>query len=145
MEIERTIEIAAPGEQVWAVMADVERWSEWTASVTNVERLDAGPLQVGSPARVRQPRLPAVVWTVTAVDTGRYFEWQNKRLGLKTIGGHRVETHAGNGAYVTLSLGWSGFLAPLVRLLYGTLSRRYVAMEAQGLKRRCEANLSVPR
>ena len=144
MEIERTIEIAAPREQVWAVMSDVERWSEWTASVTNVERLDAGPLRVGSQARVRQPRLPAVVWTVTAVDTGRYFEWQNKRLGLKTIGGHRVETR-GNGAYVTLSLGWSGSLAPLIRLLYGALSRRYVAMEAQGLKRRCEANLSASR
>jgi hypothetical protein len=38
-----------------------------------------------------------------------------------------------------LSFGWSGWLAPLIRLLYGGLSRRYLETEAQGLKRRREA------
>jgi uncharacterized membrane protein len=134
MDIERTIDIAGPQEQVWAVMADVERWPEWTASVTGIERLDAGPLDVGSQARIRQPRLPTLVWTVTAVQTGRYFEWQNVRPGLTTVASHRVEGLAGNGTYVTLSFGWRGFLAPLIRLVYGKLSRRYVEVEAQSLK-----------
>jgi uncharacterized membrane protein len=138
MDIERTIDIAAPREKVWTVMTNVERWSEWTASVTSVERLDVGPLDIGSRARIRQPRLPAVVWTVTTAETGRYFEWQNVRPGLKSVAGHRVETLASNGTRVTLSFGWSGLLAPVIRLLYGRLSGRYVEMEAQGLKRRCE-------
>jgi uncharacterized membrane protein len=140
MDIARTIDIAAPPEQVWAVMADVERWPEWTASVTSVERLDERPFGIGSRARVRQPRLMVAVWTVTAFEAGRYFAWQNAVPGLKSVGGHRVEAADGNASRVTLSIDWSGPLAPLIRLFYGKLSRRYVEMEAQGLKRRCEAS-----
>lgn len=116
MDIERVVDIAAPLETVWPV-----------------------PIDVGSRARVRQPRLPAVVWTVTALEPNRYFEWQNVGPGLKTVAGHRVEPRGSDGARVTLSFGWSGPLAPLIRLLYERLSRRYVEMKAQGLKRRCEA------
>jgi uncharacterized membrane protein len=129
-DIERTIEIAAPPRTVWTVMIDVARWPEWTASVTNIERLDDEPLRVGSRARIHQPRLPAAVWIVTAFEAGGYFEWQNVRPGLRTVAGHRVETSGGDGTRVTLSLGWSGRLAPLIRLVYGRLSRRYVETEA---------------
>ncbi len=74
MDIERVIDIAAPRDQVWAAMSDVERWPEWTASVTSVERLDREPFGVGSRARVRQPRLPAAIWTVSALEPGHSFE-----------------------------------------------------------------------
>ena len=33
MRFERSVEIAVPAEQAYAVYADVERWPEWTASV----------------------------------------------------------------------------------------------------------------
>jgi len=82
MEIERIVDIAAPPEKVWTVLTDIERWPEWTTSVTSVELLSEAPLNIGSQARIRQPRLPMVVWTVTAFETGRYFEWQNIRPGL---------------------------------------------------------------
>ena len=139
MDIERVIDIAAPQERVWAVMSDVERWPEWTRSVTRVERLDRGPLAVGSRARVRQPRFPAAVWTVTALEPGRFFEWRSPAPGLLSVGGHRVEAAGDGGSRVTLSLTWSGPLAAVMRLLFGKLSRRYVEMEARGLKRRAEA------
>lgn len=139
MDIERVIDIAAPPDQVWAVMTDVGRWPEWTASVKSVERLDRGPFGVGSRARIRQPRFPAAVWTVTALEPGRSFEWQSPAPGLLSVGGHRADTVGEHASRVTLSLTWSGPLAPVMRLLFGKLSRRYVEMEAQGLKRRCEA------
>ena len=144
MDIERVIDIGAPREQVWAVMSDVERWPEWTASVRSVERLDPGPFSVGSRARVRQPRFPAVIWTVTALEPGRSFEWQSAAPGLTTVGVHRVDAAGDHASRVTLALTWSGPLAPVMRLLFGNLSRRYVEMEAQGLKRRCEAAETSP-
>ena len=144
MDIERVIDIAAPQGQVWAVMADVERWPEWTASVTRVERLDRAPFGVGSRARIRQPRFPAVIWTVTALEPGRSFEWQATTPGLLSVGVHGVDAAGDHASRVTLSLTWSGPLAPVIRLLFGNLSRRYVEMEAQGLKRRCEAAQASP-
>jgi uncharacterized membrane protein len=139
MAIEQIIDIDAPWEKVWTVMTDVERWPEWTASVTSVALRDKAPFDVGSQARLRQPRLPVAIWTVTAFEPGHYFAWQTGVPGVRTVAGHRVEATESNGAHVTLSLSWSGPLAPLIGLLYGKQSLRYVEMEAQGLKQRCEA------
>lgn len=138
MDAERTIDIAAPPDRVWAVMTDVERWPEWTASVSQVALLDNRRLEVGTRARILQPGLPSAVWTVTVVEPGRFFEWESAVLGLRSVGGHRVEPKGVDGALVTLSLKWSGPLAPLIRLFWGKLARRYVEMEALGLKQRSE-------
>jgi uncharacterized membrane protein len=139
MIIEERIEVAAPPERAWAVMSDVERWPEWTSTVTSVERLDDGAFGVGSRARIRQPKLPTAVWTVTALEPGRYFEWRNSSPGLTSVGGHRVTPAAGGATRVTLTLTWSGWLTPIIGFFYGKLSRRYVRTEAEGLKRRSES------
>jgi hypothetical protein len=58
--------------------------------------------------------------------------------GLTSIGRHRVEAQGSDRSTVRLSLEWKGMLAPLINLIYGDLSRRYVDTEAEGLKRRAE-------
>jgi uncharacterized protein YndB with AHSA1/START domain len=68
-----TVGISAPPELVWAVLSDVESWPESTASVTAVRRLSSERLQVGSRVRLKQPRLPATVWTVSALVAGERF------------------------------------------------------------------------
>ncbi|KAB2345614.1 SRPBCC family protein [Actinomadura rudentiformis] len=138
MHHEVTVEINAPAETVWRLLEDVERWPEWTASIDRVERLTQGPFGEGSKARVHQPKLPAAVWTVTDFDPGRSFTWAARTPGLTTVASHDVTTHADGTVSVRLVLDQTGPLAFLVALLAGARSRRYVAMEAAGLKRKAE-------
>ena len=139
MQLDASVEIAAPPAKVWAVMVDVERWPEWTASMRSVVRLDAGPLRVGSLARIRQPRLPAMVWRVTDFQRGRWFTWETKGVGATTVAGHGVVGKGRGGATAILSVRQTGLLAWLFRPWTTKLVRRYMEMEAKGLKLRCES------
>ena len=137
-EFRTTVEIAASADRVWSIISDVERWHEWTASITSIERLDEGPLRIGSRALVRQPKLPRNQFEVTALESGRGFSWESKSPGLRGVGHHWIEATP-NGTRVTLGVDFRGPLARLVSLLYGTLTQRYIEMEAEGLKRESEA------
>jgi hypothetical protein len=93
----------------------------------------------GSRARVRQPKLPTMVWTVTHLEPGHFFIWKTQASGVTTVADHRVDPAPdGKSVIVTLSIEESGPLSPLVRLFYSGLTRRYVEMEAAGLKELCE-------
>ena len=52
---EDSVEIAAPPQLVWDVFSDVERWSEWTDSVTSLTGLDGPALAVGKRFAIKQP------------------------------------------------------------------------------------------
>ena len=139
MRFEATSEIAAPAERVFAVYSDVEHWPDWTRSVTSVERLDDGPLQVGSRARVRQPRLPAAVWEVTDLVPGRSFTWVARGPGVVTTGWHVVSpTLDDDRVTVTAALEQAGMLGPLLGWLTARLTRRYLDLEVRGIKAHCE-------
>lgn len=131
------VEIAAPPDRVWAVIREVERWHEWTASITSVELLD-GPLAVGHRTLVRQPKLPPAVWRVTEFVEGRGFAWVSKGPGFAVTGRHEVAPK-GAGSVATLSLEHAGIFGPLLARLTRGITARYVAMEAEGLKRRTES------
>jgi uncharacterized protein YndB with AHSA1/START domain len=131
------VEIHAPPQRVWHVMQDVERWPEWTPSVTSIERLDEGPLAAGSRARIRQAKLLPATWRVTAIEEGKGFTWVTRGPGV-TVTGHHVVEPIPHGSRATLSLRFSGALGPLVGWLTRGINERYLAMEAAGLKRRCE-------
>jgi uncharacterized membrane protein len=136
-QVERAaITIDAPIEVVWAVFTDVERWPTWTRSVTSVELIN-GPMRLGATARIRQPRLPTVVWTVTDWDPGRSWTWTATGPGARTQASH-VLTASGATTTAEQSIIPSGPIGRLVALLWRSLTRRYLAMEAAGLKRRCE-------
>lgn len=139
MRFEASIDVAAPAQRVFDVYADVEHWPDWTKSVTSVERLDQGPLRVGSRARIRQPRLPVAVWEVTDFVPGESFTWIARGPGILTTGRHVVIPSGGEGhVKVTASLEQAGLLGPLVGLLTKRLTDRYLQTEVSGLKARCE-------
>jgi uncharacterized membrane protein len=135
---ETTIDIDASPARVWAVMSDIERWHEWTASIRSVERLDEGPIRIGSRARVKQPKLAASVFEVTTWNPDRGFDWVTRSPGLQGLGRHLITPHM-SGSRVTLSVTFSGPLAGIVAFFFGGLTDRYIRMEAEGLKRRAEA------
>jgi len=137
VDFEIHVDIAAPPARVWSVMSDIERWHEWTTTVRSIRRLNSGPLRVGARARVRQPKLPPADWTVTALDEGRGFIWITRSPGVTVVANHLVAP-AGDGAHATLSVRFIGVLAPLVAWMTEGLNRRYLGIEAAGLKRRAE-------
>lgn len=139
MRYEVDIQIAAEPEVVWATLADVQKWPEWTSSTTSVTRLEAGPLAVGSTARVVQPRLRPAVFTVTACEPGKSFTWAAKAPGVKTVAGHYIEPGEDGRSAVRLVLEQSGLLSVFVGLLAGGLIRRYLTLEAEGLRQRSES------
>ena len=134
----KAVYIDAPPQKVFAVLCDVERWPEWTPTMTSVRRLDSGPFAIGSSAQVRQPKLRTAVWRVTELQDGRNFTWTTHSPGLRMTAGHLIEPK-GAGSQVELTFELSGLIAPVVSRLYGGLIERYVATESQALKKRSES------
>ena len=133
------ITIAAPIETVWAVYTDVTAWPEWTASVTSVELLGTGPLTIGSRVRIKQPRLPRVTWTVTELEPGRSWIWSNDSPGAHTRAGHELTPTDDGGTEARLWIDQQGVIGAAVGRMARNLTRRYLRMEAEGLKRRSES------
>jgi uncharacterized protein YndB with AHSA1/START domain len=131
------IDIAAPAERVWQVMSDIDRWHEWTPSVTSIRRIGGGPLAVGSRAVIRQPKFPPAMWKVAAIEPGRSFTWISTGPGLRVIGHHSVEPTAA-GSRAALSLELQGMFGGVFGRLTQGITERYLRFEALGLKARSE-------
>ncbi|WP_194922127.1 SRPBCC family protein [Catenulispora rubra] len=138
MKFQTTIDIDATPATVWRTLTDVESWPEWSASMTTVERLQQGDLAVGSSARVTQPKLKAAIYTVTECEPGKSFVWEMKATGVKVRAIHRVEDKGEGHARMVLGIEQSGALSGLIAMFYGKLTRQYVVMEAEGLKKAAE-------
>src|SRR5436190_23834826 len=139
--IQTTIDIQVPRDRVWAAMCDIERWSEWTPTVISIRPLDPGPLAVGTRAIVRQPKLLPARWQVTEIEEGRGFTWITVGPGVLVTARHYIEGGASS-SRVTLSLDFSGPLGTIVARLTRGLNARYLALEAQGLKKHVETQVS---
>jgi hypothetical protein len=136
--------IDAPAERVWAVFTDVERWPEWTASVTDLQLVAGDGIAPGARARIKQPRFPSLVWEVTAVEPGRSWTWVSRSPGATTTATHELHRIDDATTRVEQVIEQTGVLGALVGLLTRRLTRRYLAMEAAGLKARSEAGVTTP-
>ena len=134
-----SIAIDAPVDVVWSVYSDVERWPTWTASVTSVSLQHPGPLAIGSRATIKQPRLPKVEWTVTALDAGREWIWENRSPGAVSVAAHSVRALDDGRTHVELWIDQRGVVGRAIGVLARRMTRRYLRMEAEGLKRHSEA------
>ncbi|MER7276449.1 SRPBCC family protein [Dactylosporangium sp. NPDC000244] len=134
-----TIAIAAPATVAGDIMKAVQEWPSWTASVSHVDRAASGPLTVGETVVVTQPKLRPSTWTVTKVDA-HGFEWSSDSApGVRNVGGHWAIDNGDGTCTAELTLSFAGPLARIVTLFYGSLIRRYIRMEAEGLRKAAEA------
>ena len=139
MDFSHQVVIEAPTERVWAVYADVEHWTDWTSSIRSVELLDGASLSVGARAKIRQPRLPVATWEVTAFADGRSWTWVATGPGARSTAEHVLTPQADGTTLVETRLTQEGSLGAVIGRVYASLTRRYLAMEAAGLKARCES------
>src|SRR5687768_14870791 len=107
-----SIDINTPAERVYEVMIDIDRWHEWTPSISSIKRLDGTAFELGKRVMIRQPKLPPAMWTISRIDPNRRFEWVNRSPGLKVTGHHSVEPTA-NGSRATLALNYQGIFGGL--------------------------------
>jgi hypothetical protein len=131
-----TFDIDAPPDRVAQVMKDVERWPEWTPTVTTIKRFDAGDFRVGSRLMIKQPKFPPAFWKATKIEP-LGFTWVSSAPGMRVVANHYVEP-LGPGSRVTLSLEFHGFLGPWFGRMTRGVNQRYLELEARGLKGRSE-------
>lgn len=134
----RSVYIDAAPEEVWAVLADVERWPEWAGSMRNLEREDEGEFGLGSRARLEITGVPSSIWQVTEFTPGRSFTWESKARGVASLADHRIDPDGG-GTKLTLRTESSGLMATIFAPLIRRVARRNLQAEADGLKQRCES------
>jgi uncharacterized membrane protein len=138
MNTDSRVEIDAPAAVVWDVFADVERWSEWTASIERIVALDDATIAMGRRFEIKQPRMPKLVWEVTAVDPGTSWTWRQRSPGGTTFASHEVVPLAPDRTLVRQRIDQRGPVGVAVGVLMRRLTRRYLDLEGRGLKARSE-------
>jgi uncharacterized membrane protein len=138
MITDSSVEIDAPAPLVWDVFADVERWPEWTASVRRIVPLDGPGIEVGKRFQIKQPRLPNLVWEVTELDPGVSWMWRQRSPGGTTFASHEVVPEDADRTLVRQRIDQRGPVGVAVGALMLRLTKRYLDLEAQGLKAKSE-------
>jgi uncharacterized protein YndB with AHSA1/START domain len=144
MITDSSIEISAPAPTVWDVFTDVERWSEWTASIEHIVPLDGPGIEVGNRFEIKQPRMSKLVWEVTEVDPGTSWTWRQRSPGATTFATHGVVPHGPGQTLVRQRIDQRGPVGVLFGVLTRRLTKRYLGLEAEGLKARSEQRLDAP-
>ncbi len=143
MKIERSIEIAAPPEEVYDLIADPQRLRDWVTILQSVEGSTAGPLEEGS--RLTQclklaGRSFKVKWTVVESDRPRRLVWKGRGpMRSKAFVANELEaTKTGTNFSYTNEYELPG--GPLGRMA-GPLVRRVTAGELEDSLQRLKALL----
>jgi len=138
VEYQTSVEIAADPELVWRTLMDVVTWPKWTETVSWLARVEDEPLSEGSEVQIKQPKLKAAVWKVSALVPGQSFTWRNSGAGVTTDVDHEL-AQSTSGTIVTLRVRQSGALAGISSLIGGSATRRTIDTQAAGLRAFCES------
>jgi uncharacterized protein YndB with AHSA1/START domain len=120
------IEIAAPPELVWEVLATIERWPDWNPAVKSVSMQDG--LTEGS--RFRWKAGPGTITsTLHRVEPPRLIAWTGRTFGIKANHVYTLEPRNGQ-TFVTTEESYDGLVSHLFRR---TLQKTLDKALAEGL------------
>jgi hypothetical protein len=135
----QSVEVAAPIDVVWDVMASVDKWPEWSPDVR--EAVLDGPVAEGTtfhwkagPGKIHS--------TFRCVDHLSVLGWTGKTLGIPAIHVYRLASKNGH-TTVILEESWDGLLARLFRRRFQKTLEEAVSSGLQALKHEAERRVSV--
>ncbi|HYT51762.1 MAG TPA: SRPBCC family protein [Gaiellaceae bacterium] len=137
-QIEQSIEISRPPADVFAVVNDVSRWSEWQEDVLSAHIEGEGPIREGTriaQSRKLGKRVLTTTTEVTEYDPPRSYGFRGIGGPIRPIARGTVEPLDGDRSRVTLKLDFEGHgpgkvVLPLVR----RQARKTLTRQQQRLK-----------
>ena len=119
MDIDRTapataegeIQVAAPIDTVWAVLADLSAWPTWNHDVKSMAV--EGPLEPGSVFRWKSGSA-SLVSTLATVDPPREIGWTGVSMGIHAVHVFHLES-AGGGTRVRSAESFRGFIPSVLK------------------------------
>lgn len=137
--VAQAISTSSP-DRLWDVVSAVTKWPDHVSTFDAIDEIgDGAGRNVGRQFAVRQPGLPPARYEITEWTEGSAFTWVARSSGVKTTATHTVSP-ADRGCTLTLTVDWSGPLAPLIRLLASRKTQRYIDTEAATLAKVAETN-----
>lgn len=146
-ELRTEIEISAPAERVWELLADFASYPEWNPFIRRVN----GELEVGSKLEVRlEPaggRGMTIRPTVIKAEPDREFRWRGQ-LGVSGLfdGEHSFSIESLDGGRVRFrhEERFTGVLVPLILAIVGESTREGFEDMNRALKERAEVTSPSP-
>lgn len=108
---EGEIEVTAPAQVVWDVVANVDKWPSWNREISTVSL--EGPIAEGTQFRWKAGR-SKLASVFRRVDPPHVVGWTGKTLGIPAIHVWRIEPTEG-GSILRTQESWSGLLAGLLK------------------------------
>ncbi len=106
--------------------------------MTSLVGLDGAGLAVGKRFAIKQPGMSKLVWKVTEIEPGLSWTWVQRSPGVLVSARHNVIAQPGGRTLVRQQLDQRGVLGALVARLMVKKTKRFLELEAQGLKARSE-------
>jgi hypothetical protein len=135
--VEKMLVFNARPNDIFKVLMDVEQWNRWTPSITQILILNCDRPEIGAKIKVLQPKLPPAIWIVTEMLPDESLTWEKKSFGLLMRLEHVITT-CNKMTNVTIRTIYKGPLAGLFFMITHSLTDRYMTMEIEGLKLKCE-------
>ncbi len=106
--------------------------------MTSLVGQDGAKLAVGNRFSIKQPGMSKLVWKVTELNPGRSWTWVQRSPGVLVSARHDVIAQSDGRTLVRQQLDQRGVLGALVGRLMVKETKRFLELEAQGLKARSE-------